>query len=421
MQSFFPILFCMVYFTSYITRINYGAVISEVILDLGITKGAAGLAVTGCFITYGLGQPFVGWLGDHVPPKYIITAGLIGTSICNFAASGQNSPYVIAVIWCINGFCQSMMWPPLVRIIAETMPADNYRKTCVNVITAANLGTVLVYLTAPILIRFGSWRMILILPACIAVTVALIWQIFVKAGTSARTAVTTGAKADSTAKSGVNGSNAIAPGASDSDTAALSTANLCILSGVPFILGAIILQGLLRDGITTWMPSYINEAFSLGTGISILTTTILPLFAIACVRLSAKVYSRCKNNELIASILFFAVAAICCLLLYLCFDRIMISILLMAVICGCTHAVNQMLISNMPVRYAPFGRVSTMSGFFNAFTYIGSALSAYGFAVLADHFGWKPLVLIWTLCSGVGTLLCIANLKRWTAFIRINE
>lgn len=412
MQSFLPILFCMVYFTSYITRINYGAVISEVILDLGITKGAAGLAVTGCFITYGLGQPFVGWLGDHVPPKYIITAGLIGTSICNFAASVQSSPYIIAAIWCINGFCQSMMWPPLVRIIAETMPADNYRKTCVNVVTAANLGTVIVYMVSPALIQFGSWRMILVLPACIAITVALVWQIFVKAGTSAHIAATA---ADT--KGGANTAKSGASGAS----APVSTASLCILSGVPFILGAIVLQGLLRDGITTWMPSYISEAFSLGTGISILTTTILPLFAIACVRLSAKVYSRCKNNELIASILFFAIAAVCCLLLYLCFDRILISVFLMAVICGCTHAVNQMLISNMPVRYAPFGRVSTMSGFFNAFTYIGSALSAYGFAALAEILGWKTLVLIWALCAGAGTLLCIVNLKRWTAFIRTNE
>ena len=191
------------------------------------------------------------------------------------------------------------------------------------------------------------------------------------------------------------------------------------MSGVPLIFFAIVLQGFLKDGITTWMPSYINESFSLGTGVSILTTTVLPVFAIICVRISAKVYDRCQKNELIASILFFGVAAVSCVLLYLNFDRIVISVALMAIICGCSHAVNQMLISNMPVRYAPYGRVSTMSGFFNAFTYVGSSLSAYGFAALADRFDWKLLVVVWAVCAVGGTLMCVMNLKRWTRFIHM--
>lgn len=396
MASFLPLIFCLVYFTSYITRINYGAVIAEVVLDLGITKGQAGLAVTGCFIFYGLGQPIVGWLGDRVPPKRLITVGLIGTAICNLAASMQDSPNAIALIWCFNGFFQSMIWPPLVRIMAETMSGDAYRKTCVNVITAANAGTVFVYMIAPLLIRIGSWRLLLLLPAIAAISVALIWHLFVKAGRSAKIAT-------KQTKSVVDNS--------------LSTRQLSVLSGVPFILCAIVLQGFLKDGITTWMPSYINESFSIGTGISILTTTVLPIFAIICVRISAKVYDRCKKNELTASILFFGIASVSCILLYLCFDQIVVSVILMAIICGCSHAVNQMLISNMPVRYAPYGRVSTMSGFFNAFTYVGSSLSAYGFAALADCFGWKPLVLVWTVCAVGGTVMCAVNLKRWTRFV----
>lgn len=394
MSAFLPVMFCLVYFTSYITRINYGAVIAEVILDLGITKGEAGLAVTGCFIFYGLGQPIVGWLGDRIAPKHLITIGLLGTAICNGFASMQKLPSVIAVIWCFNGFFQSMIWPPLVRIMAETMSGDSYRKTCVNVITAANAGTVLVYLAAPMLIRIGTWRLILILPSAIAVLTALIWLLFVKAGQTSKMTPKTDPKSGS-----------------------MSIGRLSAMSGIPFILCAILLQGFLKDGITTWMPSYINESFSLGTGISILTTTVLPVFAIICVRISAKVYDRCRKNELIASILFFGIASVSCILLYLNDHQIVISVVLMAIICGCSHAVNQMLISNMPVRYTPYGRVSTISGVFNAFTYVGSSLSAYGFAALADRYGWKPLILVWAFCSVGGTVMCVMNLKKWTGFI----
>ena len=37
------------------------------------------------------------------------------------------------------------------------------------------------------------------------------------------------------------------------------------------IMLAIMMQGILRDGITTWMPSYISETFHLASSVSILT------------------------------------------------------------------------------------------------------------------------------------------------------
>ena len=39
------------------------------------------------------------------------------------------------------------------------------------------------------------------------------------------------------------------------------------------IMAAIALQGMLRDGVTTWMPSYISETYDLGNGISIFSST----------------------------------------------------------------------------------------------------------------------------------------------------
>ena len=44
------------YFVSYISRINYGAVILEIERSEDISKVAASMAVTGSFITYGFGQ-----------------------------------------------------------------------------------------------------------------------------------------------------------------------------------------------------------------------------------------------------------------------------------------------------------------------------------------------------------------------------
>ena len=50
------VLFTLMYMISYITRINYGAIISEMVTDTGYTKDLLSLALTGSFITYGAGQ-----------------------------------------------------------------------------------------------------------------------------------------------------------------------------------------------------------------------------------------------------------------------------------------------------------------------------------------------------------------------------
>ena len=64
-------LFAFTYFISYITRINYGAVISEMVTQTGLAKSELSVALTGCAITYGVGQLISGYFGDKVRPKLL--------------------------------------------------------------------------------------------------------------------------------------------------------------------------------------------------------------------------------------------------------------------------------------------------------------------------------------------------------------
>ena len=90
----------------------------------------------------------------------------------------------------------------------------------------------------------------------------------------------------------------------------------------------------------------------------------------------------------------------------------------MALIVGCMHGVNLMLITVVPKRFAQSGRVSTYSGLLNACTYIGAALSTYGFAALAQGAGWRFTILIWMLTALTGCILCLAAASPWQKFSR---
>ena len=79
----------------------------------------------------------------------------------------------------------------------------------------------------------------------------------------------------------------------------------------------IVLQGALRDGITTWMPSYIAETYNLGNTIAILTSVILPIFTLVFVKLANFIYEKIFGNLLLTAGIIFGVGSVCAILLFL--------------------------------------------------------------------------------------------------------
>lgn len=56
-----------------------------------------------------------------------------------------------------------------------------------------------------------------------------------------------------------------------------------------------------------------------------------------------------------------------------------ITVVFAALVSGCMHGINHMLISLIAKNFSKYGMVLTFSGLLNAFTYIGVFISSYGF------------------------------------------
>ncbi len=388
----FVFLCCLVYFTSYLTRINYGAVLVEIIRDLDITKEAGSIAVTGSFITYGVGQLISGLLGDKMSPRLLIALGLCSTAAVNLSMVFLPDIRIMTVVWCFNGFFQAMLWPPLVKMMAENLKGTAYTLSAVLVSASASVSTIFVYLISPLLITRLSWRAVFVLAGSVGFAAALFWY----HGT-------------------VGMSEGEAGGAGGVQKKHVSIGDISH-SGIALVMIVIILQGILRDGITTWMPTYIKEVFDLGSSVSILTTVVLPIFSIASVTLASRFLIRLRDEMLTATILF-GIALGASLLMPVFFSGSMIvCALLMALITGCMHGVNLMLISRLPIHFKRFGHIAMISGLLNACTYIGSALSTYGFAVYSERYGWGFIIWLWVAICVLGTGLAALNLRRWKRF-----
>ena len=81
----------LVYFTSYLTRLNFGAVLVEFLGETGLSPDIGGLIGSALFFAYGAGQLISGFLGDRLPPQHIILGGIAVSAVCNFLQAGSTS------------------------------------------------------------------------------------------------------------------------------------------------------------------------------------------------------------------------------------------------------------------------------------------------------------------------------------------
>lgn len=394
-------LCCLVYFTSYLTRHNYAAALAEIVQDLHFSKEEGSFALTGMFMVYGVGQLISGWLGDKFPPRWVIFVGMLLTSLCNLGMGFLSDIGMMTALWCFNGFAQALLWPPLVRIMAENLNDADYRKASLLVSIAASFGAIGVYLLVPSCIALSGWRSSFFVPAIFGVAVAFIWLFGV--GPCEQT------QKQRVLKRETFGGQSVSLG------------RIIWISGLIPIMAGIVLQGMLRDGITTWMPTYITEIYQLQTGTSILTTVLLPMFSIVSISIASWLQSK-VNSDLIASTLLFGIAALSGAALYF-FGGLgaAVSVICMMLITGCMHGINMLLISRLPAFFAKYGRVSTISGVLNTFTYVGSAVSTYGFAVFSDLYGWNFTVALWVIIALLGTICCGCSIRHWKKFISEKE
>ena len=247
--------FCVAaYFVSYITRINYGTVLLEIVNSEGITKMSASMAVTGSFVTYGIGQLISGWLGDRIKPRYLMFIGLMVSAGMNVCVPLFSRPAAMLVFWCINGFAQALMWPPMVRLLSDYLDQDTYKKSCVWVGWGSSAGTIFLYLFAPVCIVWKGWRSLFFLCAGCAVLFAFAW---LKAIGSAEKRMQKGSAGSFTkATAGASrGDTGTENGTSlEENTSALQKTIPLPEQTAPMlaiIMLAIMMQGILRDGITT--------------------------------------------------------------------------------------------------------------------------------------------------------------------------
>lgn len=404
MEKFLFWLCWIAYFSTYIGRLNYSASLTGIILSEGFSKGQAGMIGTAFFFAYGAGQFVSGFLGDRLAPKKMVFTGLMVSGLCNLAMAGAKSSGLMTAVWCVNGLFQAFIWSPMIRLMYEYYKTETRMKACVSLNSSVPIGTMAAYGLTALVIWLSGWRTMFVLAGAALIGTSLFWITGMKR--VERYAAESGKMEEM--PSGETGGSA---------KAAVNWKSLLIQSGFLFLMMALFVQGALKDGVTTWVPTYISETYGLSAILAITSTMVIPVFNLLGVYLASFANLHWFRNEVRTAGAFFVVSAAAILVLRLSSGRSMaVSFLMLALATTAMMAVNTMLIAVLPSYFGVIGRASSVSGLLNSSVYAGGAVSTYGIGALSVALGWNATIVIWFLMAAVSAVICFLTVRKWIAY-----
>lgn len=400
----------MAYSFSYIGRLNFSASMADMTSSGVLLKSQAGAVTTGFFICYGCGQFLSGMLGDRINPRYLVFAGLVCSSLINFGIAMGPPLWFMIVLWSLNGFAQSLLWAPICKIVSDRVSSNRRQKACTALATTMAGGTLMAYILSALLINAFGWKAAFISGSSATLLAAVVW-------------ITVTTKIEHEAdKNGIVEEIEVKHEEEGEEVPheEIPTGlwQLLCVSGLTILALVGGVQGVLKDCMSTWVPTFIEDMFNMGSVISILTGAFLPIFGFFGPIFTNKLMMKTRD-ELSSLFILFLISSGCLAMLAL-FGRfsIAISIVALALTYACSLGQNMILIGTLPMYFSKLGKVSTITGTMNALCYVTTAAVSWIVGVLVDRTGWTIVMAGWFVLSALAAVGTLFAKRRWNKFRR---
>ena len=364
------------------------------------------------FWTHALGQLVNGRLGEFAGPTRIIFIGAVGSVAANLLISLQSSLWIMAVVWGINGYFQSMCWTPGIAALARWWPGAS-RGFASGFATAfsgfGQCGVTLAVAAAFTLFPDMGWQAAFVVPMAFPLVFAFVFLALAK---------------DSPADCGLPQYQESDPQRSSAERELkelerthgvlypykylLYNKMLAIWVFIAFMVG------LVRFGLVTWVPLYFVQEFGMDISAGLVGSVALPLgMAAGSLSVPSLTDRFCPNNRLVG------VIASCC-----------VAVASIAALCLLgPAAVEHFAFVEVALFFAGFsvyaiegllwtfaadvgGRVftGTASGILNCSVYLGAACQSLFYGALLESVGWSTVIAsMAALCALVGAVAAISS------------
>ena len=377
--------FGITYLFFYNGRQNINLVMTLMQDELGSSTATLGIVSSALFWCYAFGQLINGRLGAFFGYKRFMMVGIVASAVINVIISFQHSIPVIAILWGLNGFFQSMVWANGLGVLNKWWPKKS-RGFATGLTTAfSGLAQVVTYITILLCLDWNpewGWRAAFRFPMIPMVVMLVAFFFFFK---------------EKPEDVGLEPLNESDPNAAALERAVQRNGYLYpyrVLFSEPKVwLFCLIsaIAGVGRYGLLTWIPTYFSEELGLSIKDGILSSILLP-FGQACAMflfplITDKLLKGRREPMLI-------IASVVTIVGMITFPFIQSQYLAsgMLFLLGVSAMVTGVI-------WAIAGDIggkalsSTVVGIFDWAVYMGAAIQASIFGFVKDHFGWPAIFI----------------------------
>ena len=382
--------FGLTYMFFYNGRQNINLVLTQMAEGLGSTTAAMGVVSSALFWCYAFGQLINGRLGAYFGYKKFMMLGVAASAVINVVISFQHSIPVIAVLWGLNGFCQSMVWSNGVGVLNKWWPKKE-RGFASGLATAfSGIAQVVTYLTILLCMELNpewGWRAAFRFPMIPMALMLIAFALFFK-----------------TKPEDIG----LKPFEEEDKEAAARDAALSaeiekkgylypykVLFSEPKVIVFCLISaiaGIGRYGLLTWVPTYFMEEMGMAIKDGIFSSILLP-FGQACAMFVFPIITDKLLKGKREPMLIIASVVTFCGMLVFPFIKNQLGASAMLFVLGVVAMVTGVI---WTIAGAIGGKAlsSTVIGVFDWAVYMGAAVQAMMFGFVKDTFGWPAIFVI---------------------------
>ena len=381
--------FGLTYMFFYNGRQNINLVLPQMAEGLGSTTAAMGVVSSALFWCYAFGQLVNGRLGAFFGYKRYMMFGVAASAVLNVIISFQHSIPVIAVLWGLNGFCQSMVWSNGLGVLNKWWPKRD-RGFASGLATAfSGIAQVVTYLTLLLCKELNpewGWRAGFRYPMIPMALMLIAFAALFKE------------KPEDVGLKAFEEEDQVAAARDASLSAEIESKGFLypykVLFSEPKVIVFCLISaiaGVGRYGLLTWVPTYFTESMGLPIKAGIFSSILLPLGQ-ACAMfvfpfITDKVFKGKREPMLaLASVVTFC-GMICFPLIK---TQMPASVMLFVVgVSGMVTGIIWAVAGDMGGRAFS----STVVGVLDWAVYMGAAIQASVFGFVKDSFGWPAIFI----------------------------
>ena len=328
----------------------------------------------------------------------MIFISLIVSAAINLIIAVGSNFSIMKWLWLINGFVLSILWPTLVRLLSDVLPQNKLGTSSVVMGTTVALGTLIVYGLSSIFAIFDKFKFAFYVAGFSVIAVAVIWMLFYNK------AVKGSKKEKDEEIQTQSGEEVVSKQGVEYKQRKVLFASIYILCFCAVIVN------LIKDGLTTWVPSILKEEFSMSDSLSIFLTLFLPVLAVFGNAFALKIHSKIPDyvNHCVA--VFSVVAVFICVIIgSLALELAGIMLIGLVAANFLVSSLNSLITSIFPLFMRGQVDSGLIAGIINGSCYVGSAASSYGLGAIADRFGWVSV--FWVLLA-----FCFVIFILWVGY-----